>query len=233
MPKISSEDRLASATEGLIEILKKPHPLTPFLDQGTKTNDAIRKLQKNYTPRQRNEISTRLPGRASPRMGLPTIDEDEIGTIIMGNYNNKIQQGEVTHYFTDEKKYFIVYESGENEKVNNRTLNRYRCTDTNRYRTRQMLKLSTIPQRANIVKANKNKLSLAGAKLPGHFAMAVYDEATGKIIDYKQLYKLLLFYTSCRETVNIREFYPFTEHLRIRPTSLMLMSRLQTTNQSL
>ena len=41
MPKTSSEDRLASATEDLIAILKKPHPPTPFLDQGTKTNDAI------------------------------------------------------------------------------------------------------------------------------------------------------------------------------------------------
>ena len=49
MQKISSEDRLASATEGLIEILKKPHPLTPFLDQGTKTNDDIRKLPKNHS----------------------------------------------------------------------------------------------------------------------------------------------------------------------------------------
>ena len=105
----------------------------------------------------------------------------------MKNYNNKIQRGEVTHYFADEKECFIVYESGENEKVNNRTLNRYQCTDTDRDRTRRMLRLSTILQRVNIVKANKNKPSLAGAKLPGYFAMTVYDEVTGKIIDYKQL----------------------------------------------
>ena len=32
MPKTSSEDRLASATEDLIAILKKPHSPTPFLD---------------------------------------------------------------------------------------------------------------------------------------------------------------------------------------------------------
>ena len=37
--------------------------------------------------------------------------------IIMKSYNNKIQQGEVTHYFEDEKRYFIVYESGENENI--------------------------------------------------------------------------------------------------------------------
>ena len=38
------------------------------------------------------------------------------------------------------------------------------------------------------------------------------------------IYKLLLFYTSCRETVNIRKFYLFTEHLWVWPTSLTLMS---------
>ena len=95
------------------------------------------------------------------RVELPTIDEDEIRTIIMKNYDNKIQRGKVTPYFSDEKKYFIVYESGENEKVNNRTLNQYQCTDTNRDRTSRMLRLSTILQRANIVKANKNKPSPA------------------------------------------------------------------------
>ena len=209
MPKTSSEDRLASATEDLIAILKKPHPPTPFLDQGTKTNDAIRKLQEIFTPRQRNEASTRVPGRAAtrvvrqpeeeqqqhfnnratPRVELPTINENEIGTIIMKNYNNTIQRGEVTHYFEDKKQYFIVYESGDNEKVSSRTLNRYRCTDTDRDITRRITRLSTRLQRANIVRENKNKPSATGGKLPGHFTMVVYDEATGKMIDYKQLIK--------------------------------------------
>ena len=68
MSKTSSEDKLASATKDLIVILKKPHPPTPFLDQGTKTNDAIRKLQEIFTPRQQNEASTRVSERASPRV---------------------------------------------------------------------------------------------------------------------------------------------------------------------
>ena len=41
MPKTSSEDRLASATEDLVVILKKPHPPTSFTHQGTKTNNVI------------------------------------------------------------------------------------------------------------------------------------------------------------------------------------------------
>ena len=52
MPKTLSEDRLAEATENLVEILQKSHPPTPFLDQGTKTNDAIQNLRKIFTPRQ-------------------------------------------------------------------------------------------------------------------------------------------------------------------------------------
>ena len=98
MPKTLSADNLASATEDLIAILKKPHPPTLFLDQRTMTNDAIQKLQEIFTPRQQNEVSTRVSGqastranRAATRVELPIIDKDEIGTIIMKNYNNKIQ----------------------------------------------------------------------------------------------------------------------------------------------
>ena len=73
-----------------------------------------------------------MPGQASPRVNrgairveLPTFDEDEIGTIIMKNYNNIIQPWEVTQYFEDKKRYFVVYESGDNKKISNQTLNRY------------------------------------------------------------------------------------------------------------
>ena len=166
MPKISLKDKLASATEDLIAKLKKPHPTTPFLDQGTKTNNVINKLSEISTPRQRNVVPTRVPGgvptrvalqpaeeqqqhfnpnqadtrvettteanQAATRVEIPTITNNEIGTIIMKNYSNTIQRGEVTHYFENEKQYSIVYDSGENEKVNSRTLNKYRCMETNR-----------------------------------------------------------------------------------------------------
>ena len=61
--------------------------------------------------------------RAATRMELAAINKDEIGTIIMKNCNNKIQQGEVTHYFEDKKRYFIVYGSGDNRKISNQKLN--------------------------------------------------------------------------------------------------------------
>ena len=171
MPKTSSEDRLASATEDVVAILQKPHPPTPFLDQGTRTNDAIDKLREIFTPRQQNTESTRVPAwaatrvvgnpgedqqqhfntnRVATRVALPTITEDEIGTKIMKNYNNTLQRGEVTHYNENERLSFITYESGDNEQVSNRTLNQYRCNDTDIDLTRRMTRLSTRLQRANI-----------------------------------------------------------------------------------
>ena len=41
MPKTSSEDRLASIIEDLVDVLQELHLSTLFLEQGTQTNDAI------------------------------------------------------------------------------------------------------------------------------------------------------------------------------------------------
>ena len=78
MPKTSSEDRLAQATENLVEILQKSHPPTPFLDQGTKTNNAIQELQKIIKPRQKPTETNRMIRSAlrvqdaATRVQLPT-----------------------------------------------------------------------------------------------------------------------------------------------------------------
>ena len=45
----SSKDRLKQITQDLITVLQKPHPKTPFLDQGDKTSHAIEQL-KIYIP---------------------------------------------------------------------------------------------------------------------------------------------------------------------------------------
>ena len=104
----------------------------------------------------------------------------------MKKYNNTIQRGEITHYFKDRKLYFIVYESGDNKKISHKLLNQY-SIDTDRDRLRQITRVTTRLQRANIAKESKNKPSPAGSKLPAHFAMAVYDEEIEKLIEYKQL----------------------------------------------
>ena len=59
MPKTSSEDRLAATLEDLGHILKNPHPKQPFLDQGTPTNDTIRKLREIFHPPQEDTAASR------------------------------------------------------------------------------------------------------------------------------------------------------------------------------
>ena len=58
IPKTLSEDRLAATLEDLSEILKKPHPKTPFLQQGTETNDAIRKIRETFHPPKSDTVAS-------------------------------------------------------------------------------------------------------------------------------------------------------------------------------
>ena len=127
-----------------------------------------------------------MQGEAT-RVQLPTIEENEIGTIIRKRYNNEIRNGEVTHYYTDENLYFITYENGDNEKINHRQLNRYRCTDRDRDMTRRITRLQARLHQANVVKEMNKANARTGAKLPAHFANAVFDEDTGQMLDYKKL----------------------------------------------
>jgi hypothetical protein len=50
MPTTSTADRLARATENLVDILHQPHPATPLLQQGTVINDAMEQLSKIFSP---------------------------------------------------------------------------------------------------------------------------------------------------------------------------------------
>ena len=163
------------------------------MDQGTKTNDAIKELQRLFKPRQQpnettrmNRSATRVQGAAT-RVQLPTIDENEMCTRVRKRYNNAGHNSEVTHYYTDEKLYFISYENGENEKINQCQLNRYRCTDRDRDTTRLITRIQARLQQANIAKEMNKASARTGAKLPAHFANAVFDEDTGQILDYKKL----------------------------------------------
>jgi hypothetical protein len=79
MPTTSTTDRLARATEELVEILQQPHPATPLLKQGTIVNDAMKQLTKiSSLPPNRNETAMAAP---SPRVletdtSAPRVDEN-------------------------------------------------------------------------------------------------------------------------------------------------------------
>ena len=131
------------------------YPPTPFLNQGTKTNDAIKEFQKIFQPRQKDIVeSTRGLGRAVIRVNarFPIINENEIGAIVQKQYNNTVHNGEITHYYKNEKLYFLSYENGGNEKISQQQLNRYRCTDTDTDRdmTRRRTRLQTRLHQTNV-----------------------------------------------------------------------------------
>jgi hypothetical protein len=67
MPTTATADRLARATEDLVNILQQPHSATPFLQQGTIVNDAIKQLTKIFSPPNRNETAMAAP---SPSVGV-------------------------------------------------------------------------------------------------------------------------------------------------------------------
>ena len=135
MPKTSSEDRLAAVLEDLKEVLKNPHPKTPFLDKGTPSNDAIAKLESIFGPPKNDNNNrprvneTKLPmvqqvPRVAAQQRLETIAEEPtqhpIGTVIRKKIGQALQQGTVTRYDDDREYYWIDYENGDSKEMRHR-----------------------------------------------------------------------------------------------------------------
>jgi hypothetical protein len=78
MPTTSTADRLARATEDLVEILQQPHPATPFLQQGTIENDAMKQLTEIFSPPNRNETAMVAPSLRvfKTDTSAPRVDEN-------------------------------------------------------------------------------------------------------------------------------------------------------------
>ena len=53
--------------------------------------------------------------------------------------------------------------------------------------TRRITRLQAQLHQANIVKEIKKAIARTGAKLPAHFAYAVYDKDIGYMLDYRKL----------------------------------------------
>ena len=129
MPKTSSNNRLAVVLEGLNEVLKNPHPNTPFLDKGTTTSDAIYKLKQifgppkkdNNCPRVKEDVPTsrvirnnQLPRVAQTRQRIETIAKEPIiypiGTVIWKIIGQVLQRDTVTRYNVD-RLYYQNYDN--------------------------------------------------------------------------------------------------------------------------
>jgi hypothetical protein len=78
MPTTSTTDRLARATEDLVEILQQPHPATPFLQQGTIVNDAMKQLTEIFSPPNRaiTENPATTPRVLETAAASPRVDKN-------------------------------------------------------------------------------------------------------------------------------------------------------------
>ena len=89
------------------------------MDQATETNDTIQELQKIFKPRQRDSAeSTMVQGTATRvNIRLPSINENEIGTILQKHYNNAIRNGRA----------WILGEDVDNTRANSTNIQCYRA----------------------------------------------------------------------------------------------------------
>jgi hypothetical protein len=88
MPTTSTADRLARATENLVDILHQPHPATPLLQQGTVINDAMEQLSKIFSPPTWVETAMAVP---TPRVLEPAAAAPRVGGNNNNNNNNRDQ----------------------------------------------------------------------------------------------------------------------------------------------
>ena len=191
LPATSSEDRLASVTEDLLHVLQQPHPSTPFLNKGTTTNDAIKQLQRIINPRNTDDSPPRVP-HPSPRVTStrvlrsntalkPIIEEPTIypvTTVTKKKFGKHVHTGVIKHYDETRSLYFIECEDGDTEEMSQKEATKYRCPKMDKNTHPKVT--GSIPHRANIARKQKSNHNSA---LPPHCAMAVFDEATGKMME--------------------------------------------------
>ena len=144
IPKTLSEDRLAATLEDLSEILKKPHPKTPFLQQGTETNDAIRKITEIFHPPKSDTVaSPRVVEPATTtktnKQAVPRVDENSTkittneieqhakGTIVRKKFGKGIDHGEIKRYDKERKYYWINYNNLDSEEIFHKMVKKYKC----------------------------------------------------------------------------------------------------------
>jgi hypothetical protein len=78
VPTTSTTDRLARVTEDLFAIRQQHHPATPFLQQGTIVNDAIKQSTKIFSPQNREitENPATTPRVLETAAAAPRVDEN-------------------------------------------------------------------------------------------------------------------------------------------------------------
>ena len=160
MPASSSNDRLHMILTDLLDVLKHPHPSSPFLRVGTDLNDAIRTVQqlvKSSTPN--IEQTVPHPERTVPPTEpptpistiAPTLEPTviyPIGTIVRKQFGSEFHEGEVVEYDPKSKYYKVRYRDNDTEELDPDELVRYR--KPRQYYSRALIsETARLPSRLN------------------------------------------------------------------------------------
>jgi hypothetical protein len=121
-----------------------------------------------------NRTTTRLRSILEENETFPN------GTEIMKKFKGKkIYRGHVTSHNKDRDIYRIDYTDGDWGEMNRRQVKKYKCPDLEKDRWRRFTR-AALQQQVNAVTAKGSST----VQLPPHYAMAVFDEKSGKMLDY-------------------------------------------------
>jgi hypothetical protein len=118
------------------------------------------------------------------------------GTEIMKKINgNNVYQGAVTSHNEETDLYRINYADGDWEEMNQRQVSKFRCLDTVKDRMKRFTQSSILQHLANKTTRSTTDTDTdtdtvplpLPLPLPPHYAMVVFDEQSGKMLDYRQL----------------------------------------------
>ena len=213
IPETSSEDRLEAIVVDLLDVLKKPHPPTPFINQGDKTTDAMRKLKEIFQPPQTpatkhdgNVVAERV--RETEIYPAQRVDTAIINKDIERRRSQRVAarlRGTESIQEEDEigtvvKKKFgdrihtgkVIRQEGESYCI------KYSDGDTKTITQSQLDKYKYVKRKGleTIQKRTRSSEQLQQANtviknttipLPRHYANAVYDEETVNMLEFKKL----------------------------------------------
>jgi hypothetical protein len=124
---------------------------------------------------------------------LKTITEETLpfttGTIIKKSFKSNTLNGKITSYDKERQYYMVEYEDGDSEELRHKTVERYVVTADTAIDQLKRLTRSRLQAKTAVQNNNTTMESTTNNGLPQHHEMAVFDETTGKMLEYRHLIK--------------------------------------------
>jgi hypothetical protein len=121
----------------------------------------------------RSDVAT----RQSPRVLEQKINT---GTKIKKKFGKNIYTGTVTAYDSNAQLYYVKYSDGDSEEMTAKEVRKYKCT-TNHTAVAKLRKCKAQNQ------ANALTEQTHTVPLPQHFAHAVWDDESGRMLEFRHL----------------------------------------------